>query len=325
MRFLKSVFIAGLVLSVAGCEYFTKPKTSCTDEVGQKMVYELVQSELEKQLKEYAGDDGRKKFELAKIRASVDQLKFAMQSVRTAKEDPNSSKIFCEAEFNITFPAKVLDDADVALKESEAIDKTVEDALDRFGFKKSAGSANVYSAHLLYALQPTDDGKQVYAEVENSGSLVEGIAEVLNQSLSKSVILDAKNAALREEAEAVAEEARMVQEAEAEAQKEFLQEEARQRGIETAEANRQIAVLKQAQEENKQAKSQLNRIWSSLDENVKSEIEGAQKAWVDEKTAACKKHSLSSAGTDTEIETIRVKCDTQWVQQRVREYQNAMN
>ena len=321
----KAVLLTGMVVGLAGCDYFAKPKTSCSDVAGQTMVFDLMKTGLESQLKNMVGDDGRKKFELAKIRASVGQLQYALQSIRTAKEDPNSSKIFCEAEFAITFPAKVLDDAEVSLTESEAVDRTVEDALDRYGFKKSSGSANIYSAHLLYALQPTDDGSQMYAEIENSASLLEGAADVLNQSMSKSLIIGAKNAQLKAEAEADAEEARIIAEEEALVHKEVLREEARRRGIEVAEQSRQNAALKQIQEENKLVKSQLNRIWGSLDAEIQEHMAVAQKAWVDEKSAACKKHSLQSSGTDTEIEIVRVKCDTQWVQQRIRDYQSALN
>lgn len=323
---VKPLVLVTTVLGLAGCDYVQSmmgKKVSCSDQTAQTVVYDLMKTEIENHLKAMVDDDGRKRFELAKIRASVSQLQYALQSVRTSKEDPNSSKVFCEAEFAVTIPAAILDDANVALKESYAVDNNVEDALDRYGFKKSGGSANVYQAHILYAVQPTDDGKQVYAEIENAASMSEGLSDLLDQAMSKHAVLDAKNAELKAQAEAEAEELRWQQEQDAAMQKEILAEEARVRGIELAEQAEQQARLKQVQEENKLYKQQLNRIWSGLDADVQAKIEGAQKAWVDEKAAACKKESLNAYGTETELEIVRLRCDSQWVQKRIREYQAA--
>lgn len=256
MRFkaVKMLVLATSLLGLGACEYLNvlqAKKTTCSDQAGQAVIHDLMKKGIEDELKAYLADDGRKKFDLAKIRASVSQLSYSLQSIRTAKEDPNSSKVFCEAEFAVTFPAKVLDDANTALKESEALDHSVEDALDRYGFKKSSGSANVYQAHILYAFQPTDDGKEIYAEIENSGSLIEGLTDVVNQAMSKTLILESKSAELKAQAEADAEEARLQREEEERIQQEMLAEEARLRDIDLAEQNRQKAVLKQAQEENK--------------------------------------------------------------------------
>nr|AMP53158.1 protein of unknown function (DUF1311) [uncultured bacterium] len=153
--------------------------------------------------------------------------------------------------------------------------------------------------------------------------MTEGLSDMLNHSMSKHAILDAKNAELKAQAEAEAEELRWQQEQEAAIQKEILAEEARMRGIELAEEAEQQARLKQVQEENKLYKQQLNRIWAGLDADIQAQIEGAQKAWVDEKAAACKKESLSTYGSETEVEIVRLQCDSKWVQKRIRDYQTA--
>ncbi|UOO91876.1 hypothetical protein [Vitreoscilla stercoraria] len=315
-----------LALGLGGCDYISAlqgKKVSCSDPTGQTLVHDIIKEQAQKHLQAYVGDDGKRRFDLANIRASVSQLQYALQSIRTSKEDPNSSKVFCEAELALTVPTKVLDDANMSLEEMGGVDSTVEETLLRYGFKKSGNAANVYQATVLYSVQPTDDGKQVYAQVDNAEDLAEGVSDVLHASMSKLMVLEAKNKEQKAQAEAEAEEIRLQQEADAAIQKEILAEEARVRGIELAEEAEQKARLKQVQEENKLYKQQLNRIWSGLDADIQAQIEGAQKAWVDEKAAACKKESLSTYGTETELEIVRLQCDSKWVQKRVREYQAA--
>ncbi|MDO5058547.1 MAG: hypothetical protein Q4D82_01235, partial [Neisseria sp.] len=74
---------------------------TCSDPKGAEVVKSLINENLEKFLKRETDHN------LSSIRASLNGLNLDLREVRTAKEDPNSTKVFCEATAYVTPNANI--------------------------------------------------------------------------------------------------------------------------------------------------------------------------------------------------------------------------
>lgn len=158
---LTFLIIATLILS--GCN-----KTStvnCTSENAQKLLSQLLIEQVEKKIaNEQYSDTGEFIFDKAKIRASLAQLQIAIESIRTIQDDPNSSKKFCSGVLKVIVPSTILTDANQA---KELDNKpNISQVARTFDIENTA---NVFSKKdFNFSVQPTDDGKELFVESENS-------------------------------------------------------------------------------------------------------------------------------------------------------------
>ena len=131
--------------------------------------------------------DERNDISLSSIRASLSTLNMSAQNIRTSKVDPNSTKVFCEAEITINPPINLINDANTALKNSNDVEITdIGILLENIGLNPSRTAANSYESTINYSLQPTDDGKTVVSTIEGGDAqLVSGITELILLSMAK--------------------------------------------------------------------------------------------------------------------------------------------
>lgn len=146
----------------------------------------IITEAVETQMRSNNGD-----LTLSSVRASIAKIGMAVESIRTSKNDPNSNKVFCEGKLTLSLPSDLIEDARASLKAGGKNDN-MEQFLSGFNYQKSAAAANKYQINLVYNLQPTDDGKQVYAELEDSTNAVSGISKLLDYALSKNTIINQK-------------------------------------------------------------------------------------------------------------------------------------
>lgn len=140
-------------------------ESNCSSETAYKLIGQTIIEAVEKQTaSDKYSDMGIFIFDKAKIRASLNQLQIAVESVRTTKEDPNSSKKFCSATLKVTIPTSMLADADQG---RELNDKTkISEAVRELNIDNSI---NVFTKKdFEYSVQPTDDGKELYVELEST-------------------------------------------------------------------------------------------------------------------------------------------------------------
>ena len=95
-------------------------KVACSEENGIQALRSLVGEEIEKSLKNQG------LFDLANIRASIAALPMSFEEIRTSKEDPNSTKVFCQATFRVTPSVDMVKDA-------ETIDKIMPKVMEFIG------------------------------------------------------------------------------------------------------------------------------------------------------------------------------------------------
>lgn len=288
---LKVFVIAGVCLGLASCEKLAP--VSCDSPAAKNVITSLIGDELVKVAKAKAGDAEVTDQGLeAKVRATVAQLKLEIEDIRTTKSDPQSTKKYCEGSLKVVVPLNMIADADKAAQalEFDLPSKGMEVA----GYERAA---DTFHHKLTYSVQPTDDRKKIFGEIENYGNMFES----LSQLVSAHIILPAVQARLQ----------KVIDEAKAE------QDQADQQ---TAQQNQ--ADLDLAKAENQLANQTLNAVWSSLGPETRGALLDVQRAWIKKKTADCN-IKAAEASTDALImEAARLRCDTEATRARAEDLKN---
>ena len=169
--------VLALGVSLSACQ--TK-KVDCSNEEGLSNVIAELTKNIEHEIK-----STNPTVTFSAIRAAINNLVFSIKEVRTSKQDPNSTKVFCEAAFVANIPVNVIEDAEEAMNKA-GYDSNVELALEENGFEISSAAANSYQATISYYLQPTDDGKSTLAKIdEGKTQVVNAIHDLIVWSMAK--------------------------------------------------------------------------------------------------------------------------------------------
>lgn len=281
--------LAGVLLT--GCfERTDTKKVTCSDESGLGVVKTIITERAEKTLKNEYG------FEVSSVRASLDALNIDITGIRTAKQDPNSTKVFCEAEFNIGVPVSVINDVSTAMEAAE-MGGDMNSMMEEFGYQQSSTAANTYHGTISYNLQPSDDGQHIFAQLEEGMPEV-AMAEILYWSMSKnSLVAEAES------------EKRLMEEEEAR----IAQEEKERQDAITA---KETAELERAKIAYDKAVERLNATWNGFDEETKEALRPEQRAINKEREASCKANSLDIDGSAAEKEVYRLYCEVEEMDNR---------
>lgn len=285
--------VAALVL--AGCLSEEKKITeiNCGDEMTKSTLRELVQENLEDQVKKElrSGVNGQPlSWDAAKFRALVSLLNIDFVHVRTTKKDPNSTKRFCEAEMKVIIPADVAEAADKVRKSLGYPNiATHAAALD---VKYEAGAA---FGDIEYSAQPTDDGKTVYVSTAKQNKSVDLVTEVVAANLVKPLIEAAEAKKVKEQADEQARLAKIAQERE-----ELEKEQNRLR-------------LEKAQSGIKEANDQINVVWNGATSDFRKAMLPEQRVWLKEREVECREKANAAGGdaSETDREVIRLNCESE--------------
>ena len=74
------------------------------------------------------------------------------------------------------------------------------------------------------------------------------------------------------------------------------------------EAN--VAILEEAQAENKLAIETINAVWKAIPNETRSRLQPIQKAWIKKKDIMCRLEATSSASSEEDLRVAQLKCDT---------------
>jgi hypothetical protein len=269
---------------------------SCSSPLALQIITQLFVENAEKVARgENKGISEEKRLDLAKIRALAGEIKYSLEDVLTTKNDPNSSKKFCEATLSLVLPNSTIANANEKRKSvNQSLIKTVaEDA----SFKVDGDK---YSLKLSYNVQPTDDGKKIYVELENSEPfyLVVNTAVIwaaLNipsssngssSSIQKAVVASTSPATSPTQASTT-------------------------EGAPKSE----LALVN---EDYASAEHDINFLWKSLPKAIRDENLEAQKAFNAEKELVCSKEA-KAAGDGDRFEIARNKCWARMYRARIPE------
>lgn len=149
-------------------------KIECSDETGTTSVLSIISESAEKAIKEERND-----ISISEIRAVISSLKLGIKDVRTSKEDPNSTKVFCDAEVTLTTPINMIKEANEGLRVS-GDNRSINLILEDYGLKPSKNAANTYESTITYNIQPTDDGTSIVSYIDDGNDqLVSSIKDII--------------------------------------------------------------------------------------------------------------------------------------------------
>lgn len=284
-----------LSLALAGCG---KPEVQCSDEAAREVVTDLMKDQLQQRVTDNLSNDPNAAGAIgpSKIKAAIAKLSFMVDDIRTAKEDPNSTKRHCTGSLKIRFPVEMLNTAN---KTRSALAMTsVSDFADASGVERAADN---FTTELNFSIQPTDDGKKIFAETESENPILPFSAEILASDLLNPAIEGAQR-----QQQIVAQQ----------------QEAASQAALD----EQRKANLALAQTENKLAVQVIGALWQSLPADTREQLLPLQRAWIRKKNADCRVEAAGTSTDPSELETARLGCETRENQSRtnwLRQYQNA--
>lgn len=283
---------AALVFVLAGCG--ANAGSACGGADAIEVMTDLVRDNLTSDVRKLMrSSESSESFSSAKVRAIIKQAKVDLIDVRTTRDDPDSSRQFCEAKLSVSVPAATLDEANTAreMAESNSInDLAADNDVDQ--------RANSFIYPVEYSVQPTDDGAKTYVEMEKDLP----IFAVLSQLFFASAVSERVRLARAEVDQADAalkREERITEEAEAAA----LTEQA-------------SAMLSEAKATYAMQNDRIAAVWQSFSEEQRSELLPIQRAWIKRKVADCR---VEAAGSDERAEAReanRLNCESRLTAER---------
>lgn len=283
------VIFASLTL-ITACDKLPIGNTSssnCSSAEAQVLLKDIINETAEKSIK-----NSDLPIDLSKARATLAELKISADNIRTTKKDPNSSKQFCTGTIKIVIPTEMFSNIEKSWELSGKTTKFSE-AVENDGFKTAA---NVLAKDFDYSIQPTDDNKKLFVELEQAKPLSELVRSIVTLDLMKSKI----------EAKVAEENAKI-----------------------TAQQEADIARIKadydKVKRENTEARKTINERWNSLEKDVQNEYLADQKAWVAQKKAQCGEINKNAAidfkdQEATSKEIAKLTCDTNFTLDRINSF-----
>lgn len=290
---LRKFLCVPLAVCLSGCGA-VGGGTACggadTVEVMTTLVRDNLVSQVRKQMRETDSDGS---FSAAKVRAMIKQATVQLIDIRTTRNDPDSSRQFCEAKLNVSVPAETLDEANSArqMAEQNMIDELASD-------NEVDQQANSFIYAVEYSVQPTDDGKKTYVEMEKNLPIFSVLSELFAYSAASEGIRAAR---------AQADQALAAQQREgrlaAEAEEQALNEQGN-------------ALLAEAKATYSMQNERIGAVWQSLPEGQRAQLLPIQRAWIKRKVADCRVEAAGSDQRPEAREAIRLKCESRLTAER---------
>jgi uncharacterized protein YecT (DUF1311 family) len=268
--------------------YGKKPEVQCSSSEALSTTIDVLKKGLEKETESKTSSiENTGAVSKSSIRAAIAQIVFSFEDVRTTRQDPNSTKRFCEGTLKIRFPAEDLTNADEA--RAAAGVGTVTQLADSNDVDREA---DTFSAKTDFDVQPTDAGDKIFAETETKSPLMNVASEVLASSLLHNVLQQA--AAVQQQ-----------------------QQQAQQTQQNMALAEQKAADLNAAKVDNQLATQSILAVWRAIPAAVRTQLLPQQRAWVRKKDADCLVEAATASTDPTDKEVARLKCDTTATQERI--------
>lgn len=288
MKTVRIMAMASAALILTSCNRIGA--VECNNTGGQAVISSLLSDQIIQATRDQLGTATSEPLtNEAKIKSTVAQIKILIEDIRTTKKDEASSKRSCAATVKLVLPLNMIADAEKFHTNNQL--QSISSLTDAVGLQRSADS---YTHQLTYSVQPTDDKKKVYGEIEAFGP----VANALGEIIAAHMVLPMQEASQQSEATAAAaQQALLDQQTKAQSQ----------------------ADLELATAENKLAIQAYSEVWKSLPDTVRAQNVEIQRAWAKKKTADC---NIRAAETSTDPlikEAARLRCETEQTQGRVEE------
>ena len=303
--------LIGLVGCDKGISTISGNAVKCGDENSLQLIKTLLKDNTQSYIKNIASNEGVTT-DSAALRASASQIDFTLADVRTSKTDPNSTKVFCVAALSTTLNSELVNRANFVTDYYEQVN------LSELAFEQDIEmDNNTISYSLEYAIQPTDDGTNIYGQLQNGTELFDFIGTAIVNSMQKNSVQSlksqqqkAKVATKLAQSKAQEDERALVAEATVLARREAAGE--------LAEVSAEQAKSKATMD---YKRSELNKLWNSASDEVKESLAEGQREWVAERDEICVNRAREADPAWQEY--VRTECITELIGERyyeVKEY-----
>jgi hypothetical protein len=257
----------------------------------------MLKKSIEDKVRKALEDDSQlASYDRGKLSAALSKANLALDDVRTTRDDPDSSRKYCNAKVNLRFP--------------EAILRIIDDARSSAGLEDRSSVANRnglihdatgFTSDFEYSIQPTDDGKKVIAESDADSAMAQVVSELFSSYLLSDEIRNAKVSADQAESKRAADERALA-----------AQESA-------AKGQLASATLEEAIAENKLAVQRISAVWQSIPPSTRRQLASIQTAWNKRISAQC---TVEASGQSTEpsiVKAAKLRCESNALMNRSRE------
>lgn len=281
------------ILALTGCDKIPllNQSVKCNDDVVKKLVAENFTKQLNVSSNESIKDlieNENITIDTGKLRATLNQLVFNIQNVRTDNSDPNSNKEYCIAEFVVTMPQTMVTEANASRDMYGETNVSQEAILSDITLENSKAQKE-----LKYIVQPTDDGKTVFVTLENADNLLYFVRNVALDSLTKTAREQAIELAQQEELK-------------------------RQQEENMAQQEYQQVLLEEAKNKLDLANQNLNLVWNATTKEVRDQLLDDQRIWLKKRSLECQLNSVDYDNPDVQ----RLICEAEMTIQRTNELKN---
>lgn len=274
--------------------------TSCSSPTAVQLIQKLVTEDIESEARDAnKGLPEDRRLDLSKVRAFAGELQFELQDIITTKNDPNSTKKFCEAQLTMRVPSAALDAAN--RKRKELGRPQVQTAAEDANFKVDL---NKFVMKAAFNVQPTDDGQKLYLGLENATTLTRLAGEIVLLAAIGSRTAEPAQTSIQEAARPPA----SVSKAEPLAPAVAGTPATGATSDELASSSASFAA----------AERDINTLWKALPKPVRDTHLDAQRAFNVEKESVCFKEA-SAAGDGAAFEIAKNKCWTRFYLRRIPE------
>lgn len=190
---------------------------------------------------------------------------------------------------SISFPDEVINGADDAME--IAGNTSVLQLAEQADIEQQA---NTFKLHVAYDVQPTDDGKKIFAKFSDDGGASGFTSAVIQAYLARMPLRQAR-------------QEHATQAAISQQQQDAASQDQKQAALDEAEATRKLAI------------QSLNSVWEMLPAERRRSMFPIQRAWVRKKAAGCRLEAAQFSTDPTERETTRLQCEARMDNGRAEE------
>lgn len=305
-----AVFSLLAILSLTACDQLgiggNKNETAtCGSPETAKLITELFKAEAEKGTLAFmdeviAENDTLKNISITDARTALSQINVSLADVRTTEQSDKSSKLRCEAALRLEIPETMLQKAIEGNQFINGSNRNSADFLER-DYKREGG---YFVRNVSYFVQPTDDGKKLFAGLDAMNETISPINELVALFLITDPV---KNEQKQQEAQAASEEAARTAELEALNQEQLA---ARLQEIKT----RHTGLLKD-----------INSVWDKLPKAVQDKLLPNQTAWNKSHQSECQYRAKSEYTEEAEQQIADLECRSWRIEARIEELKQAQN
>ena len=305
-----------------------KVDLACQDPAIIQSIRNNIQDVIKQDTRQFANSDSRQFVDADKVIAAGSELQINLDN---AKQDSENGTPFCTADLSINIPAEVMTIAQSnspLLYGEQSVSQLIQQQLT--GSQIQYNGVNSFNKALRYTPSKNTDNQTIVTYADNSVStLAQTLSAALRSYGVKSILVINGKAVNRDDALRQLTTAEISPpEADPEdilnngASNEFASNLPAAEVL-TPPTNNPNEVtfsateLEQARAQQREADSEINRLWQRMDQTVQRELINEQREWINSKNNSCRQ-AAARAETTLQAEYLQSQCDARMTRERAQ-------